>query len=144
MKNSNKIILLTVILLALIIGVMYNSSDTAPVVTTETEEVEKPLNIVGKWRGIEDERFVRTFLADGTVVDVYNNVQEAAKPGTWVMVEDKESEEGLPVTDTEDPIVKIVFDNYNFYYSIPESTETNLTLVFLERGGVLAFSRVIE
>ena len=123
---------------------MYNSSDTAPVVTTETEEVEKPLNIVGKWRGIEDERFVRTFLADGTVVDVYNNVQEAAKPGTWVMVEDKESEEGLPVTDTEDPIVKIVFDNYNFYYSIPESTETNLTLVFLERGGVLAFSRVIE
>lgn len=99
-------------------------------------------SLVGTWKSAEDERFVRAFNADGTVVDTYEGMPEATATGTWSFITDLPQElpgiEAVPGTR----YVKIAFPEEVLYFAIAEHTETDLAMIYLSGNGTLEFTRV--
>lgn len=108
----------------------------AALIVTET--------IRGKWQSTEDAKFVRVFKEGDVVEDWYDN--EVVATGLWVAFEKgvNAPEVPFPLEDNaiyiQATITGSQADTLNF--KVAKLTETELELIYLDRGGVLAFTRV--
>jgi len=101
-------------------------------------------NILGSWRSVEDEKFVREFRRDGVVVDFYDS--EEVSTGLWVAFE-----RGVNAPEVAFPLkgntVYIQMteegtqaDTLNF--ELVKLTPERLDLIYLDRGGALSFRKI--
>jgi len=143
---NNKIFSILVVILALVAGhyLVTNIPDRADI--EETTEVVVDISadkVVGFWRSIEDSKFTREFLTDGTIIDKYNGDDSATSIGVWSYVEDlKALPTELPETDS--PVIKAVFNEETFYFGVVfENSGENLSLSYLNGNGILNFVREV-
>lgn len=89
--------------------------------------------LIGTWRSAQDQKFIRAFRENGTVIDSYEGTPEAATQGVWKISE----------KDGAAPHITITFpDSEPLEFSVAEHSENSLTLTYLNRGGALEFTRV--
>jgi len=141
--------------LALIIGGGYwlfvNNKNAVPsqniqTETTPEETTAEPIgapSIVGTWQSTEDANFVRVFNEDFTSEDRYDG--EVVSNDLWVTFNVlnapevafplEQGETYLQITTTEEPAETLTF-------RVAELTHAELELVYMDRGGVLVFTRV--
>ena len=99
-------------------------------------------NIIGLWVSLDDEKFTREFKADGTVIDSYEG--EAATSSPWTIFT---SESGLATEFPQSPdiIYLQIIDGDTpedtLYFSLSKLTPEELELIYMNRGGVLRFTR---
>jgi len=99
-------------------------------------------SIVGVWQSVDDENFVREFKEDGTVIDTYEEDEDATLVGQWFVLTDL-SEEPPTVPSIEGATyLKILFAEEALYFSISQVGEQALQLIYLDRGGALTFERI--
>jgi hypothetical protein len=99
---------------------------------------------VGKWQSIDDPRFARLFEADGSATDLYD--EEASARGRWSVFTDSS---GLSVPfpiETNAAYVRLVMSDSGEpqHFRVITLAPETLELVFMERGGVLRFTRIAE
>ncbi|PIT91457.1 hypothetical protein COU17_00505 [Candidatus Kaiserbacteria bacterium CG10_big_fil_rev_8_21_14_0_10_49_17] len=113
------------------------ASDTSADTEQSTEAIEAGL--VGAWQSTDDEKSVRIFNADGTLSEVYDG--EEISGGSWNVFTEVGNE---PVPAIPGAIyLKIVDGEEAYYFSIAEVTAGSLALIYLDRGGVLTYTRVV-
>jgi hypothetical protein len=100
-------------------------------------------SIVGKWRSIDDSKFVREFKADGSVTDIYQG--KTASTGTWkVFTKEKPVSVSFPLMDNVTYLQIAVpgsqSDTLNF--SVDKLTPDELNLTYMDRGGALRFKSI--
>ncbi|QQG38286.1 MAG: hypothetical protein HYS26_01925 [Candidatus Kaiserbacteria bacterium] len=102
--------------------------------------------MTGTWRSDEDAKFTRTFEAQGTVTDRYEGDASATATGSWSVVDAAAEAQfiDVPLANLEGlTVVKIAFEEGNYYFTINTITETQLVMTYLGgRGAVLAFTKV--
>lgn len=109
-------------------------------VTLPAGQVEE-LAIVAKWQGTEDPKFTREFLADGSVVDRYEDDESATQRGTWHMTLSGEIPYSVPVDETKKDFT-LTFNDKNYFFRVMEITRTKLVLMYLDRGNFLEFQKI--
>lgn len=108
----------------------------AALVVTET--------IRGTWKSTEDAKFVRIFKENDVIEDRYDG--KVVATGLWVAFEKglNAPEVPFPLEDNaiyiQATITGSQADTLNF--KVAKLTDTELELVYMDRGGVLAFTRV--
>lgn len=112
-------------------------------VAVENEDVFARSDIAGTWVSTTDSQFVRTINADGTVVDTYEGDEAATMTGTWSWVDDVSVEPvELPSVENQGTIKMEFGDEDALYFAVtPDSTASELSLIFLTGNGVLTFTR---
>jgi len=94
----------------------------------------------GTWKSLDDEKFSRTFLADGTVTDRYEGGEETS--GTW-QVFTANSGIATPFTLEQDVMyLRLVMGDETLHFSLSKLTPEELELTYMERGNLLRFSAV--
>ena len=103
-----------------------------------------PDSLIGVWRSTEDENFSRTFYENGGYLDAYAG-EETSTNGPWVAFTAENPALGFPYTlEPGVTYLELIDENGPLYFSIAEVTEDKLVLIYLDRGGVLEFERVVE
>lgn len=126
------LIAIVVILIALAAFVFFGTKDEVDVTRMLLE---------GTWTSAEDAKFTRTFLEDGTVADAYEG--EADTGGQWTLFTKEMPAHDVPFELEEEPIYLAIGvpENPTLYFKIVKIDEHNLELVYLNRGGVLKFTK---
>lgn len=100
-------------------------------------------NITGKWQSVDDEKFLREFEVNGVVTDSYEDSDDTV--GNWlIFTMNSEVETPFPLED-DTVYLRITTDvgaSEVMYYKLVKVTEDELELVFMDRGGVLKFTKV--
>ncbi len=104
-------------------------------------EAEVTEALVGKWRSVDDPRFMREFMANGTVVDSYEGYPEATISGTWFVYTDATAPDNL-MFEAQGTYVQIIADGQAYNFGVAGIDEATLDLIYMELGGVLSFSKV--
>lgn len=145
-----------VVVLALIVAAWFFAGSLLPQpVTTPLAQPEAPTDmsagsesdvaasLAGTWRSTTDANFVRTFSADGRIVDTYAGAPDATTEGQWSFVTNPTAE-SLPVpVDPNTRIIKATLEEEVLYFSVVALTENRLELTYLGgAGGILSFERV--
>lgn len=114
---------------------------------TESEYSDAPLApdaLPGMWRSIEDPSFTRTIFENGGYVDAYAG-EDLSINGPWMTFTDETAPLGFPYTAQSGvTYLQLIDESGPLYFSIAELTEESLVLIYLDRGGVLEFERVVE
>lgn len=141
--------LLALLAAALIVGAGYyffTGKADAPTTTDPSsdemrnrERVGDPL--VGVWQSKEDARFSRTFYADGSFTDRYEGEPSATQPGEWKRTAGTNADLSSSLEAGLDGL-ELVIDGDVYRFGIIDVTVDSLELVYLDRGGVLTFTRV--
>ena len=102
-------------------------------------------SLVGKWQNTQDSKFEREFTSTGIVTDYYDG--KAVTTGNWqVFTGIKPVSATLPFTVEKDAIYVQMTDSSNqnnvLHFKISKVTPEDLELVYMERGGVNAFTRI--
>lgn len=109
-------------------------------VTLPAGKVEE-LAIVAKWQNIEDPKFTREFLSDGSVVDRYEGDESATQTGIWAPSGMGEIPFSVPVDETKKDFT-LTFGNEKYFFRVMEITRTKLVLMYLDRGNFLEFKKI--
>lgn len=96
-------------------------------------------SMIGKWRSTDDAQFVREFKADGTFIDWYGSKQTAK--GLWFAF----TNENAPAVafDMKDNTAYVQLadsDGGVLYFQIIGMSPTALSMIYMDRGGVLNFT----
>ncbi|MEX0917869.1 MAG: hypothetical protein WDZ93_01830 [Candidatus Paceibacterota bacterium] len=97
-------------------------------------------NIVGVWRSMDDASFTRTFSANGTVLDEYDDA--VTSTGSWEMFVDTTAPDVAFTLEPDTVYLRIMDDTEAFHYTVSKLTPEELELIYMERGGALRFTRV--
>lgn len=123
-----------------------NSVVTTPQDTFEVNTVAKAAstmaNVIGMWRSNEDPKFSREIRNDGVVVDRYEG--EADSEGLW-MIFTKEIPDTSFTGTTEEGAVYLsiaMSEDEKYYFNVVNADGQKLDLIYLDRGGVLSFTRL--
>mgnify|MGYP001495454128 CR=1 FL=1 len=110
----------------------------------ERQVVDAPLeadSLAGVWQSIEDPNFVRTIYENGGYSDLYEG--EEVSNGPWVTFMTDAAPAEFPYPLEEDVMyLELMDEEGSLYFKVVEKTEEKLTLIYLDRGGVLEFIRV--
>ena len=99
--------------------------------------------LAGKWRSLEDEKFEREFLQDGRVFDYYEG-QENVDQGQWVVFRGDDPVKPFPYpVESKEYYLSISLNTEYLFFKIADIESDKLDLIYLDRGGVLTFERVI-
>lgn len=102
-------------------------------------------SIQGKWQGRDDAKFVREFNAGATYVDLYDDKNTSS--GTWVVFTKEHAPGPMPFTVEGNTVYIQLTDSKNpantLHFKLIKLTPEQLQMVYLERGGVLTFVRVV-
>lgn len=100
-------------------------------------------SIVGTWQSTDDESSVRVIYENGGFADVYQG--EELSSGSWYVFDGANAPEDFPYPAVENvEYLALVDAEGTLFFSIAERTEQSLTLIYLDRGGALSYSRVTE
>jgi hypothetical protein len=111
--------------------------------------------LAGSWRSLDDEQFVRSFTAEGMMMDTYTDEEgDVVSTGSWGRVSTDApilASFGSP----DVPVIKIVFEpvltggegldlpvEENLYFSVVFENQNTLSMVYLNGNGVLRFTRI--
>lgn len=99
-------------------------------------------SIVGVWRSTEDANFVRTVYENGGYMDSYDGTPDATTQGPWVTFTKDNAPDGFayPLEDGA-TYLQLTAGEETLNFKIAEVTQTQLTLIYLDRGGSLNFVR---
>ena len=114
------------------------------VTQTDPKATETSEQVVGAWKSDDDPKYTREFRADGTVTDRYEGEASATATGTWAVFTAKTE---LPAGITfqlnhDDAYIRVVMDGEAYNYRVEKATSAELELIYMDRGGVLRFSKV--
>lgn len=100
--------------------------------------------IVGGWQSREDAKFIRSIRSDGVVEDLYEGEEPIL--GTWTVFTEENAPEGFAYPlEAQTVYLRIVDDSdATFDFKIVTLTPETLELVYLDRGGVLTFTRSVN
>jgi|SRR3989338_8380404 len=155
---NTRVITITIAVL-LLAGVAYyigtnrGSSDAdilaatvAPQVSSQTDPrvVETSAQLVGVWKSDDDGKYSREFRADGTVTDMYEGDVSATANGKWNgFSASTQVPPGVTFPlDQDVTYLHVVMDGETYSYGVVKVNETKLELIYMDRGGMLRFSRV--
>lgn len=100
--------------------------------------------IIGKWQSTQDSKFIREFANDGKVIDAYEG-SEPDSSGRWAIFTKAMPVDGIPgevVLEERAVYLSIGFPrSESLYFKISKIDSDNLELIYLNRGGVLSFTR---
>ena len=100
-------------------------------------------SLIGVWQSEGDVNFVREFRADGTIVDEYGGPEHAEVSGTWSEFSAEKPVGGVNFPLEEGAIyIRATFDGELYNYRVVSVTDTALELIYMDRGGVLSFTKV--
>lgn len=103
-----------------------------------------PDALPGVWRSIDDPAFTRTIFENGGYVDVYEGA-DISTNGPWMTFTEETAPLGFPYTPQSGvTYLQLLDETGPLHFSIAELTEERLVLIYLDRGGVLEFERVVE
>ncbi len=137
--------------LAYYVGTSRTAEPTAETATTTSQQTvqdpkvaETSSAVAGEWKSTDDAKYTRTFRADGTVTDTYEGDASATTNGTWTVFT---SATELPVgvsfpLDTGTSYIQVAMNGEVFNYRVSSVTASELELIYMDRGGVLRFSKV--
>jgi len=98
-------------------------------------------NVIGMWQSTEDPNFTREIRNDGVVTDRYAGQEDS--DGLW-MVFTKD----IPDTSFTGPIEEgavylsmAMSEDEKYYFKVTNADGQHLDLVYLDRGGLLSFTR---
>ncbi|QQG37708.1 MAG: hypothetical protein HYS26_03705 [Candidatus Kaiserbacteria bacterium] len=100
-------------------------------------------SILGKWQATDDPKSARIFMENGTVTDWYEN--KSVSTGTWkVFTKEKPVTVAFPI-EPDTAYLQLTMsgtqaDNLNF--KVTKMTPDQLELIYMDRGGVLTYTRV--
>jgi len=147
--KTHPILVVIVLVVIAAVGFLYfgipggSQNVAAPVVSDEamsddnsTEAIQA--GIVGEWQSTDDEKSVRIFKADGTISEVYDG--EELSGGTWSIFTEVGTEPVPAIPGAT--YLKIVDGDEAYYFSVAEVSAQSLALIYLDRGGVLTYTRV--
>jgi len=98
--------------------------------------------VVGTWKSTEDAKFVRTISSDGTFTDTYVGQPDATVTGPWTTFTSENAPDGFTYPKEADvTYLQLGLGNDALYFKVTKATDTDLELVYLNRGGVLSFTR---
>ncbi len=98
-------------------------------------------NVIGLWRSNNDSKFTREIRNDGVVADRYEG--QADSDGLW-MVFTKDIPDTSFTGSLEDGAVYLsvaMGEDEKYYFKVSKADGQSLELVYLDRGGVLSFTR---
>ena len=115
--------------------------------TSSSEEVIEPVvennfALVGTWESTDDAKFVRSFVADGSVIDAYEDTEDSL--GTWEYITDLSNEPSSLPDIGDVPVVKLSFTEEVFYFSVVPEGDNSVSMAYLNGNGILNFTRVTE
>ena len=105
--------------------------------------IEATKNIKGQWRSVDDEKFTRDFMSDGTVTDSYEGSDDTV--GTWLVFTINSKVAAPFPLEKNTAYLKITTDigaSEVMYYKLSKVTLEELELIYMDRGGALRFTRV--
>lgn len=101
--------------------------------------------IVGTWQSTQDPRAYKVFESDGTAIERYAGEQPLETAGTWRVFRIDDPVDSYPQPlDADTTYVRIDDGDEQYHYAITALNETTLELIYLDRGGVLQYQRVIN
>lgn len=135
--KMNKLIIIGAVLLVAIGGWYMLSGEESP-----RQQVSE--SIVGKWRGVNDEKLEREFKEGGVVTDWYNGQEMAS--GTWSLFDASDAPAYLLTNDDSQAIYLVVNltgeETGGLYFLVNSVNAEGLELSYLDSGRSLEFSRV--
>lgn len=118
----------------------YNFGDAAEGAGERQDAIDATrTNIVGMWRSVDDASFTRTFSANGTVVDEYDD--SVTSTGSWEMFIDSNAPDVAFTLERDTVYLRIMDDTEAFHYTVSRLTPEELELIYMEGGGALRFTR---
>lgn len=106
------------------------------------EEALPADSLAGVWQSVEDPNFIRTIYENGGYLDTYTGT-DISTEGPWVTFMAGTTPEEFPYEVEEGAeYLELKDEDGSLYFKIVEKTEEKLVLIFLDRGGVLEFTRV--
>ena len=107
--------------------------------------------IVGNWQSTDDPKFFESFSAAGQTVDSYTGTLPAGAPSpvstsTWNFYTANSADTAARAFTPSPGVVYIETNDQSgsYHYGIVDISTTTLTLVYLERGGTLNFTRASQ
>lgn len=123
----------------------YNFGDAREGAGSEQQDISLIVgeNILGKWKSVDDQKFTRTFLPDGTFTDSYEGSTDTR--GNWVVfTKDSGIVTTFPLEEGTVYIRLLTGDETAdaLHFKVLKLTPEELELAYMERGGVLKFTSV--
>ncbi|MBP9757398.1 MAG: hypothetical protein KBD06_02250 [Candidatus Pacebacteria bacterium] len=101
------------------------------------------VNIVGKWRSVEDPLFVREFFESGNVLDSYD--EDPSLRQAWTAFTKGDSERlslDMPLDDNTVYVAIYEGSDPQLIFSVDMLTPEALEMTYMDRGNKLKFTRV--
>lgn len=100
-------------------------------------------NILGVWQSTDDENFTREFRDGNVVIDSYTG-SEDTEAVFDIFTANPEADYPFPLEEGRVYLVMMTSENRedDLYFEVTNLTPTELDLIYLNRGGVLQFTRV--
>lgn len=110
----------------------------------DTEPLQSD-SLAGTWRSVDDPKFVRNIYENGGYLDTYEGEPGASTTGPWVTFTEENAPSDFPYTLEAGAVYLRLDDSAGpLYFKITKLTDTELELIYLDRGGALRFTRVTE
>lgn len=113
-------------------------------VATDPKATETLTSLVGVWKSKDDSKFTREFTAEGTIIDRYEGGDSATSNGTFtVFTSTMEIPDGVTFElEADDAYIRAIMDGEGYNFLVSSVTASDLELIYMDRGGVLRFSKV--
>lgn len=102
-------------------------------------------SIVGMWQSVDDPRFTRVFEADGSAADLYES--EPSARGRWSVFTDASAVSAPFPLEANTAYVSMTMSDVGdepLYFRVVALTPETMELIYMDRGGVLRFTRIAE
>lgn len=106
--------------------------------------IETRDSLKGTWQSVDDEKFIREFNSDGTATDKYEGEEDVSgafevfQSNTGVETPFPQEDNSLYLKMTMGEMADEVF-----YFKVGKITSEELELIYMDRGGVLRFKKIV-
>lgn len=108
----------------------------------EKQEEDIVERLVGVWRSEEDSGFTREYRGTGTVIDSHEGASgQFESMGTWRLFTAQDPITAPFELDNDATYIRHEMEGETFDFRIVSLTSDRLTLVYMDRGGILEFVR---
>lgn len=129
--------------LALVLfGRLASAADAPPAAPPSLPVIAAALT--GTWQSLNDTKFTREFDTDGRMIDRYEGEQGEDLEGHWALFLGSAPPPGLGGQHFEPKVVYLKVDQNGdvLLFALTGLTRADLRMVYLQRGNVLAFTRL--
>ncbi len=159
MKQKTIIVIILILVALLGIYIVTNTDTTSDQASTPTVQpvssqpasedsvdYEQSKNLIaGEWQSTQDPNAYKVFDADGTAIERYAGERPVETVGTWRLFSTDDPVDSYQQSlDMDTTYLRIDDSDEQYHYSIITLDENTLELIYLGRGGVLQYQRVVN